>query len=273
MAVISLLTDFGTEDEYVGLMKGVILSINPLAAVVDITHHIAPQDVIQAAYTLRSSYRYFPKGTIHIIIVDPGVGTDRSIVAIEKEGYTFLAPDNGVLTLVLEDGEIGEAVKVENSDFFIKPVSRTFHGRDIFAPAGAHLSAGTSLKELGPGVSPKEIIRLSLKPPTLSEPGELEGRIVSIDRFGNLITNIDTVSIQRLCESEAHSIPEIRVGGDRIEGLCAAYEGVASGKALAIIGSRGYLEIAVSKGSARSRFNLERGASVTVRIKKKKNEP
>ena len=270
MTVISLLTDFGTEDEYVGLMKGVILSINPQAVVVDITHHIAPQDVIQAAYTLHSSYRYFPEGTLHLVVVDPGVGTDRSIIALEKKGHIFLAPDNGVLSLVFEDGEIGEAVRVENSEFFIKPVSRTFQGRDIFAPTGAHLSTGVALKDLGPGVSAEEIVRLSLKQPTLLETGELQGSIVSIDRFGNLISNIDAALIQNLCEEGSLSVPEIIAGGHRIEGLCNAYAETESGKALAIIGSRGYLEIAVNKASAKRRFNLKRGDSIIIRVKGEK---
>ena len=149
MSIITLLTDFGTEDAYVGVMKGVILSINPSAEVVDVCHYINPQDLIEAAYLIKSSYRYFPKGTIHIIVVDPGVGGNRLIVAVKLSGHIFLAPDNGVLTLLLDEGEVDTIVRVENTHYFLNSISQTFHGRDIFAPVGSHLSRGVFIENLG----------------------------------------------------------------------------------------------------------------------------
>ena len=138
MSTITLLTDFGLKDTYVGLIKGVILSVNPDAVIIDITHHVDPHDLSQAAFIIKSSYRYFPAGSVHVIVVDPGVGSRRAIVALTMMGQTFLAPDNGILTLIVDEGDIDAVVRVENSDYFLKAVSQTFHGRDIFAPVAAH---------------------------------------------------------------------------------------------------------------------------------------
>jgi S-adenosylmethionine hydrolase len=197
MSIITLLTDFGLDDEYVGVMKGVILSINPAAVIVDITHRVEPQGILQAAFLIRSAWRFFPERTIHVIVVDPGVGGSREILAYESNRQVFIAPDNGVLTLLLDETAADKAVCVRNSDYFLKPVSRTFHGRDVFAPVAAHLSRGTALTELGPAQDLKKILRLKVPKAFIDAAGAIVGSIVSIDRFGNLITNIDSNMLAR----------------------------------------------------------------------------
>ena len=269
MPIITLLTDFGIDDEYVGVMKGVILSINPSATIVDITHHIDPQDLIQAAYTIKSSYRYFPEGTVHIVVVDPGVGSNRAILALEMMGHIFLAPDNGVLTLLMDDGDIDSIIRVDNSSYFLEYVSRTFHGRDIFAPVGAHISMGVEIKKLGAPVKKRDLVHLPVQYPCISDNGELVGTIISIDRFGNLITNIDLKNLEEFCKAERVGPAdterlEIRIGKTEITGLSKNYESVRPQSPLAVIGSRGYLEIAVNCGNARNYFAAEKGDVVRV---------
>lgn len=264
MSIITLLTDFGIDDEYVGIMKGVILSVSPSATIVDITHNIDPQDLIQAAYVIESSYRYFPEGTVHVVVVDPGVGSNRAIIAIEKAGHLFLAPDNGILSLLMDEGKIDSIVRVENSSYFLESVSRTFHGRDIFAPVAAHLSTGVNIKKLGRPIDQKDIIHLGIEKPFISDKNELVGTIVSIDRFGNLITNIDFDSLETFCKTGTGKRPEFWIDEDKIVGLSQSYESAGLQKPLAIIGSRGYLEIAVSCGSARRHFTAEKGDKVRV---------
>jgi S-adenosylmethionine hydrolase len=264
MSIITLLTDFGIEDEYVGVVKGVILSIAPSAKIIDITHQIDPQDLVQAAYTIKFYYRYFSRGAVHAVVVDPGVGTFRAIIALEVRDHIFLAPDNGVLTLLLDTEPIDSIIRVNNTDYFLEPVSRTFHGRDIFAPVAAHLAKGVALQKFGPPADLKELVRLPIEYPTLSEKGELMGFIVSIDRFGNLITNIDLVSFEKFSRAETGKTPEIQIGRGRITGLSGSYEDVKPQNPLAIIGSRGCIEIAVNGGSARRHFMAKKGDRVKL---------
>jgi len=269
MPVITLLTDFGRSDEYVALMKGVIISVNPYATIIDISHHIDPQDIIQAAYIIQSSYRYFPEGSVHLIVVDPGVGSDRALLALEMMGQTFLAPDNGVLTLVMDEGDIDSIVRIDNSNYFLESVSRTFHGRDIFAPVGAHISKGLEIKKLGPPADPYNLVRLNVRKPYVSDNNELVGSIISVDRFGNLITNIDSNSLERFCETNKDNRLEIDIGENRIIGLSQSYESAELQSPLAIIGSRGCLELAVNCGSARQYFMAGRGDIVRIGCRKK----
>ena len=264
MSIITLITDFGVDDEYVGVMKGVILSINPAAIIVDITHHIEPQDLIQAAYIIKYSFKYFPEGTVHVVVVDPGVGSNRAIIALELTGHIFLAPDNGAFTLLMDEGNIDSIVRVEDSRYFLESVSRTFHGRDIFAPVAGHLSKGIEIKTLGAPIDKVDLERLSVKYAGISSSGELVGAVVSIDRFGNLITNIDTNSLDTLCKSGKEKKLQIRIGQNKIVGLSKSYESTLPQSPLAIIGSRGYLEIAVNCGSARHYFMADKGDTVTV---------
>lgn len=264
MSIITLLTDFGIDDEYVGIMKGVILSIAPSARIIDITHQIAPQDLIHAAYVIKFSYRYFSRGTVHVVVVDPGVGTSRAILALEIKGHIFLAPDNGILTLLMDTEPIDTIIRVDKKDYFLEPLSRTFHGRDIFAPVAAHLAKGVAIQKFGHPADPKELVRLPIEYPAISDKGELIGLIVSIDRFGNLITNIDLDSLEKFCRTATGKSPEIRIGGDKITGLSSSYENVKPQNPLMIIGSRGCLEIAVNRGSARHRFMAKKGDKVRL---------
>jgi S-adenosylmethionine hydrolase len=266
MSIITLLTDFGTEDEYVGLMKGVILSIHPRAAIVDITHQIVSQDVVQAAYTIHASYRYFPPGSVHLIVVDPGVGTGRAVLALEMQKHFFIAPDNGILTRLLDDGDTTELVRITNTDYFLNPVSRTFHGRDIFAPVCAHVAKGVALSRLGTQMRPHEIVRLDNLQARLLQNGEIVGEIIAIDHFGNLISNIETRQLAQYRQADQTAGLKIRIGSHVIHGMSDTYGNVPSNTALALIGSRGYLEIAVNCGSAARQLNVRRGDTVHVSI-------
>jgi S-adenosylmethionine hydrolase len=265
MAIISLITDFGLEDEYVGLMKAVILGIDPLARLVDISHAVEPQDVVHAAFLLESAGRYFPPGSIHVAVVDPGVGTTRALLCLEANGHRFLAPDNGVLSLVMDAFRPASLRRLENATLWRSRVSATFHGRDILAPAAAHLSRGVLVRDLGPELDPADVVRLAELRAKRSPDGNIAGRIVHIDRFGNLVTNIDTIILQS-SGGLAHERPAtIRLAGQAIIGIRRTYADAEPGRPVALIGSRGYLEIAVCCGSARSYFNVRRGDAVAVR--------
>jgi S-adenosylmethionine hydrolase len=264
MSIITLLTDFGVEDAYVGTIKGVILTVNPSAKIVDITHQIDPQDLIEAAYVIKSSYRYFPKGTVHVIVVDPGVGSDRAIVALEMMGHIFLAPNNGVLTLIMDEGRIDSITQIENSHYFLEPLSKTFHGRDIFAPVGAHISKGVDLKEFGSALDRNDLFRLSIRKPSISDKGELVGTIISVDRFGNCITNIDVNRLEKFYKTGSEKKPVIKIGEYKIKGLSKSYDGVGLKHPLAIIGSLGYLEIALNRGRASNHFRAGKGDTIRV---------
>jgi S-adenosylmethionine hydrolase len=262
MAIITLLTDFGLQDEYVGVLKGVILGIDPTAQIVDICHGIDAQDVEAAAHTLMAAYPYFPKGTVHAAIVDPGVGTDRGIIAARADGQCFIAPDNGLLTPILSGNASATIHRVINEKIFRHPVSRTFHGRDIIAPVAAHLSVGLSLEDVGPAVAPGEIHdREEADAKRIGADG-IEGRIISIDRFGNLVTNIHA----RDLTDSAGAHLSFQAGDAHIAGLSETYAQGAPGKPIALVGSRGTIEIAVREGSAARVLNLTRGAVVRVRL-------
>ncbi|RZB33661.1 MAG: S-adenosyl-L-methionine hydrolase (adenosine-forming) [Desulfobacteraceae bacterium Eth-SRB2] len=264
MSIITLLTDFGTEDAYVGMMKGVILSIHPQAVIIDITHHIDPQNVIQAAYIIKSSYKYFPEGTVHLLVVDPGVGSDRSIVALEMMGHIFLAPDNGVLTLLMDEGETDSIVSVENTRYFLESVSRTFHGRDIFAPVGAHLCRGLDIKNLGSPLDQQNLVQLKILKPYISENSQLVGTVVWFDHFGNCISNIDAALVKKMDKSGSEKMLEIKIGKNTIKGVSLSYADTEPKNPLAIIGGLGYLEIALNKGNAKLALGIEKGEPITL---------
>jgi S-adenosylmethionine hydrolase len=265
MAIISLITDFGHHDEYPGLMKAVILGINPRAAIVDISHAVEPQDIVQAAFLLESAYPYFPPGSIHLVVVDPGVGTRRALLYLEANGHRFLAPDNGVLSLVMNPLQPVALRRLDNPALWRPRVSATFHGRDILAPSAAHLSKGVNARQLGPPLDPSAMTLLpDLRAQRLQD-GTIVGRIVHIDRFGNLVTNMDAGLLQDEEETATGPPVLIRLAGQTIVGIRRTYAEVEAGRPLALIGSRGYLEIAVNCGSARSHFKVNKGDDVTVR--------
>ena len=254
-SIISLITDFGLQDGYIGVMKGVMANINPSASVIDITNTIAAQDIFQAACVLNNSYNHFPAGTIHVVFVDPGVGSDRKIICLKTDDYLFLAPDNGVLSFVIAKEESPSIREVTNRKFFLPKISNTFHGRDIFAPVAAHLSKGVSHKELGERI--EKINKIDLPKPILSPDGELTAEIMYVDSFGNLITNVNEEVIDRMkIERERVSIT---MGRRRINGICSSYTDVGDNEALAIFGSSGYLELSVNRGSAGDVLKLKKG--------------
>lgn len=253
--IITLTTDFGLWDAFVGAMKGVILDINPHAQIVDISHDIAPQDIDHAAFVLKCAYPFFPKGTVHVVVVDPGVGTERLILAVRTERHVFLAPNNGVLKYVFDEHPDAEVFCVTNSECFRERVSRTFHGRDIFAPVAAHLSKGLPTEKLGKPFT-------EFERGTVTHPMQLEdrivGEVVAFDRYGNGITNIPG---DWICDRESVRV----LVKDRVfESLARSYMDVPPGEPLAIIGSADVLELSIDRGSARERLGLAIGELVTV---------
>jgi len=266
MSIITLLTDFGTRDEYVALMKGVILSINPEVTIVDITHQIDSQDIVQAAYVIHSAYRYFPAGSVHLIVVDPGVGTGRSVLALEKRKQYFVAPDNGVMTLLFNDESVTTLIRLTNSNFFLETVSRTFHGRDIIAPVGAHIARGVDFHQLGPEITPANAVRLNNLQPHISNSGEITGTVVAVDHFGNLISNIDYPMLAQIDPNGQKNKIRIKIGSHTIDGIYETYENGRPKTPMALIGSRGYLEVAVNQGNAARVLNAKKGDAIRVKI-------
>lgn len=259
--IITLTTDFGIRDTYVGIMKGVILGINPDVQIVDLTHAIPPQDIHDAAFTIHAAHRYFPKGTIHIIVVDPGVGTDRQAIVCEIDGTFFACPNNGVLSYLLQNTDntvevAMNAIAIQNSDYFLPEVSNTFHGRDIFAPVAAHLSLGVPLTNIGPPMS--SLVEFPILTPQVSG-NTITGHIVKTDRFGNGITNISENAIA----DDAISY-EVRVGNTRLKQINRAYAESEVGEPLALIGSSGLLEIAINGGNAEISLGLKWGDTVEI---------
>ena len=264
MSVITLLTDFGTDDEYAGLMKGVILSIEPSASIVDITHQIDRQDIVQAAFTIYSGYHYFPEGTVHLIVVDPGVGTERGLLALKLENHFFVAPDNGVLTLLLNEKKFSSLHLITNPNYFRASVSRTFHGRDIIAPVGAHIASGLEVNELGPEIDVQNIVCLDSLGARCTENGDIKGKVVAIDHFGNLITNIKSEQLTECLHAGPQEEIRIRIRSNVVKGLSETYASGGPNTPLALIGSRGYLEIAINGGNAAQHLNAEKGENVWV---------
>lgn len=265
MALITLLTDFGTRDEYVGVMKGVIAGIIPDARIVDISHYIEPQNIVHGAFILAAAYPYFPAGTIHVAIVDPGVGGKRRILVVEYDRQRFVVPDNGLIEQVLADGLPLSVVSVEDARYFLTHVSHTFHGRDIFAPVAAHLAAGLPMTDLGPAVDHRGMVSGVVPRCGFSTPRCVEGKVVAVDRFGNLMTNIDADSIDRLAQRIAGQTMVVILGERPIGPIVASYDRVARQTPLAVIGSRGLLEISVNCGNARQVFNARINDRVRVR--------
>ncbi len=266
MSVITLPTDFGARDEYVGLMKGVILSIHPSAIIVDITHRIDGQDIVQAAFAIQSSYRYFPAGSVHLVVVDPGVGTDRSLLALKLRQHFFIAPDNGVLSLLIDQADVAALFKISNSKYYLDSVSPTFHGRDVIAPVGAHIAQGVELKRLGDQLEPADVVRLTDIQARMSDDGTVTGKIISVDHFGNLISNIQMEMLLQSVFANQTKRPVIRVGSHTIQGIDRTYADGRIQNPMALIGSRGYLEIAVPGGNAAQWLKVGKGARVRVKI-------
>ena len=260
--IITLTTDFGTTDIFVGVMKGVILNINPDAQIIDITHDIKPQNVYAGAFLLNSAYHYFPPGTIHVGVIDPGVGSARRAIAVETEQYYFVIPDNGLLSYVLCKEKIRRAVNLTNPKYFLPQVSDTFHGRDIFAPVAAHISRGVSLNSLGEQIT--DIVQIPISTPDTSE-SEIIGHILYIDRFGNLITNISHELFESVRRERNFTI---FVKDRQIQRICRAYAESSVGELLGIFSSFGNLEIAISEGNAAEILRVKIGNPIKIRFQK-----
>jgi hypothetical protein len=254
--VVTLLTDFGHDDAYVGTVKGVLLSINPAARLVDLTHAVPPQDVRRGALLLEGAWRFFPRGTVHLAVVDPGVGGTRRAIAVRAGGQYFVGPDNGLLSFCF-DVPGARGVVLTEPRYRRRPVSRTFHGRDVFAPAAAHLSRGVRLSALGP------VLRrpVRLPPPRLGgSGGRLEGEVLLVDRFGNLLTSLPG---RALGGPRARGV--LRVGGARVRGLAGTYADRPRQALGAVVDSSGRVEVFVRQGSAAARLGVGPGARVSWR--------
>ena len=255
--IITLLTDFGLMDPYVGVMKGAILGIFDEARIIDLTHEIPAQQVSEANFALRGSYAHFPQGTVHVVVVDPGVGSDRRIVCAQSAGMIFLAPNNGVLTGIVHKGDLVH--EVVNRDLFLGgAISQTFHGRDVLAPVAAHLAMGTAPSQVGPAFS--NLVRLNLPEPSHADASTILGQVIHVDRFGNLITNIREQDLRHLEEATVN----VTFRGQKIGRPVNSYAAVPKGATLAVVDSFGFLEIAVNRGSASSHFNATRGDRLRV---------
>ena len=275
---IALLTDFGTTDTYVGVMKAVMTRICPDARFIDLTHEIPPQQIQQAAFTLLKTYRYFAPGTIFLVVVDPGVGSARRAIVAQAGDYFFVAPDNGVLSYLLDEVENAIVVELTNPAYQLIPVSNTFHGRDIFAPAAAHLAAGVPISAFGP---PVEHVAQQLHLPLKIESGQITGQIISADHFGNLITSIGEFHwtednhlelnprfgkpIEKPIRFAADKIT-LSVNDQHLTGIHRIYGEAQAGDLVALVGSGGYLEIAINQGNAAQHLKVASGTPVVLQI-------
>jgi hypothetical protein len=259
VSAITLTTDFGTSDWFVGAIKGVIHGIAPKATVIDITHAIPPGDIRAGALALMASARFFPRKTIHVAVVDPGVGGPRGAIVVQTSKAFFVGPDNGVLSWALA-GEKGVAVhQLENRKYFLKQVSQTFHGRDIFAPVAAHLADGVSISRFGRKMA--GFVRLDWPRPE-KHPNGLVGSILHLDHFGNAITNLDESSLAHFVNKRV----TVHLKGKPLCRLSEFYQQAPPGKPLALIGSSGLLEIALNGASAARKFDLKLGEPVNLRV-------
>ena len=255
--LITLLTDFGEQDGYVGVMKGVITGLCPTANLIDLTHSIPPQNIAAARFTLLNAYSYFPKGAVHLVVVDPGVGTPRRAVALQTSCGYLVGPDNGVLSGVVDHIGVIAAVTLTNTDYWRSPnPSKTFHGRDIFAPVAAAIAKGTPLEELGNRLDPTSLVRIEI-PALHTTETQVTGHVQHIDHFGNIITTIPAAIAENGSWIAQIGPVEIPVG--------QTYGEVERGHAIALVGSHGWLEIAVNTNSAQARFQLAIGDKVMLK--------
>ena len=257
--IITLMTDFGLRDHYVAAMKGVMLGMCPAARIVDVTHEVSSYEVAEAAFLLSQTWPAFPRKTIHVVVVDPGVGSMRRPILAEVDGHRFVAPDNGVLTPILTR----EGCKVRHiteEKFFRQPVSQTFHGRDIFAPIAGTLASGTPSSKVGPLI--ENYLRLTMERPARTARRGWTGLILHVDHFGNIVTNIPIADFPHILEKPF----EVAIGFRLVEKLARSYAEMPAGEVVAIVGSSGYLEIAANQASAAKILGCETGAPVELRL-------
>jgi S-adenosylmethionine hydrolase len=259
-SIITLLTDFGTKDHYVASMKGVILNINPRCLLIDITHQVSSHNIREGAYILANAYSYFPKGTIHLAVVDPGVGGARKPLLIVTPNYSFVGPDNGLFTMVTRKESVEQIIALDKQKYHLPKVSTTFHGRDIFAPVAAYLSLGIKPNAFGHTIDSLE--GLGSERPVIKE-GKLSGEILHVDSFGNLVSNIDKGILFRFTEGRPLVI---RAGRKTIRGLKRGYWEGKKDEPIALLGSGGFLEISVREGNAQKAMKVKRGDPIQIII-------
>jgi len=257
--IITLLTDFGLKDPYVASMKGVILSINPQCTLVDVTHQVNPHDIKEGAFTLAQTYSTFPKGTIHLAVVDPGVGSPRKPILFVTANYLFIGPDNGLFTLALKKEKLKKVIALSKMEFFLPAVSSTFHGRDLFAPVAAHLSLGIAPESFGRVI--KSWKQVSFPEPILGQE-KLIGEIVHVDAFGNLVSNIDRKNLLQFSKGRPFVI---KIAKRIMRGLKKGYWEGRKDEPMALIGSGGFLEISVREKNAQKALRAKKGTRVVVR--------
>jgi S-adenosyl-L-methionine hydrolase (adenosine-forming) len=261
--MITLTTDFGLTEHYVGAMKGVIYNIHPSVQLVDITNAVQSFDVLDGAIAISQAYSYFPKDTVHIVVVDPGVGGPRRPIVANIGQYLFVAPDNGVLSLVFEREERATVRHITAEHYFHQPLSNTFHGRDVFAPVAAYLSKGVDASKFGEEIT--DYVRFVAPKPKALTPNSWKGVVLKTDKFGNLITNIMPRDIPRIFDGPANAF-KITVGKAEVTRLCSSYGEGAQGELFAILGSAGFLEISTNKGAASRLAGADKGSEVAVTI-------
>jgi S-adenosylmethionine hydrolase len=257
--IITLTTDYGTKDHLVGTLKGVILKINPEVTIVDISHDVTPYDLLDGALTIGSSYSYFPARTIHVVVVDPGVGTDRRPLLVSGETQYFVAPDNGVLSLVYEREESVLVRHANVEHYYLQPVSKTFHGRDVFAPIAAWLAKGAQASAMGEEIT--DYKKFAMPKPKPGE-GGLKGVVLRVDSFGNIITNFRPEDLPAAALQSG--TVQLTVGTHVVNKLVDTFAQGASGEAFAYVGSNGFVEIAMNRGNAARSLAIGRGAQVIL---------
>lgn len=262
--LITLTTDFGLQDPFVGQLKGAIYRRNIRTKIVDLTHSIEPHNILAGAVTIRASYHSFPKGSVHMVVVDPGVGSQRKIIALRADNHLFIAPDNGSLTFLMRDRKVDAVYRVENRSLFPDEISATFHGRDIMAPVAAALAEGMPLSQVGPKVELEQCVQLDIPPTQLDEHG-ITGRVIYIDRFGNIRTTITSTT---LAQYQPSSFTGIYIGRHEIKRISSTYSDAKPGDLLALMDSAGHLEIAVNRGNAGALTGSKIGDPVNVQMDK-----
>jgi S-adenosylmethionine hydrolase len=259
--IVTLTTDYGTNDHLVGVMKAVILSINPEINIVDITHSVLPHDLLDGALAIGQAYKYFPPKTVHVVVVDPGVGTARRPILVASDTHYFVAPDNGVLSSVYDQTEALYVWNIISEHYFRQPVSNTFHGRDIFAPVAAWLTKSWQSGAFGEPI--EDFVRFALPKPKTNG-NVVKGVVLKVDQFGNLITNLRAEDVPAV-SAEGGKFT-IKAGNATVNKLVPTFASGANGEAIGLIGSSGYLEISVNKANASKSLALGRGAEVTVEV-------
>lgn len=261
--LITLTTDFGVSDHYVGAIKGVILNINPQAQIVDLCNAVQSYDVLDGAITIAQAYRYYPADAVHMVVVDPGVGTPRRPILVTGERHIFLAPDNGVLSLVYEQEERLSVRHITSDHYFLQPVSNTFHGRDVFAAVAGWLSKGVEVSKFGDEIT--DFVRFAAPRPKPIDAKTMKGVVLRVDKFGNLITNFAERDVPALFAQPTPPF-KITVGKAQVAKLAQSYSQGAPGEVFAIIGSMGYVEISANRGAATQAVGAGRGAEVMLTL-------